>query len=255
VSRDDYYALLGVPRDATEMEIRSAYGRAALAQQVSGASAIDASLRQALDVLTDPERRRAYDAELAPSDLVAAAGAGTVQASGVTADMSATQTRRPLAGPLGFVLGLVRRFPIWTAIGLFALLGFLFRDYLSSDVTELKVGDCFDLPAGITKTATVKDVQHHPCTDLHVAEMVFVGNVPDPGSAYPGDVGFQSFVKAQCVPAYNSYTGRDFDTDQTYDMSFLVPTTDGWAKGDHALQCFAVRSDGTSFKGTIKAAR
>jgi hypothetical protein len=160
-----------------------------------------------------------------------------------------------MSGPVGVLLGIVRRFPFWTAVLVLAAVGYLFRDYLSANVSDLKVGDCFDLPAGGATAATVKDVQHHPCTDMHDAEMVFIGQVPNTAGGYPGKTAFQSFVKAQCVPAFRTYTGRDFDTDQTYDMSFLFPLTDGWAKGDHTVQCFAIRVDGQSFKGTIKTAR
>ena len=63
-----YYDLLGVPRDATEMEIRSAYGRDVLRLNDSppaNAPQIRATLDEALATLTDPEKRGAYDAQLA----------------------------------------------------------------------------------------------------------------------------------------------------------------------------------------------
>lgn len=60
----DPYTVLGVPRDATETEIRAAYGRRALALQTSGV-AVDPAERARLDavlaLLTDPERRAEYD--------------------------------------------------------------------------------------------------------------------------------------------------------------------------------------------------
>jgi putative regulator of septum formation len=150
------------------------------------------------------------------------------------------------------IVMLVKRFPIWTGIGVFALGGFLFRDFISGSVADLKVGDCFDPPA---LTTAVKEVQHHPCTDLHRSEIFFVGNVPGASGAYPGDAEFASYVRAQCVPAFLSYTGRDFDIDLVYDVHYLSPTPEGWKKGDHAIDCFVVRVDGTSFKGSVKAVR
>jgi putative regulator of septum formation/DnaJ-like protein len=248
----DHYTVLGVARDATEMEIRSAYGRAAVAQQAAGSEAVGASLKQAFDTLVDPERRRAYDATL-EAPIGGAPASATLPTAPVVAP--APRDGGPVVAVLRFGLAIVKRFPIWTAVGLFALAGLLFRDYQSANVGDLKVGDCFDLPAARSAAATVKDVQHHPCTDTHDAEVVFVGPVPGANGEYPGDAGFEAFVKAQCVPAYQTYTGRDFETDTTYDMSFLVPLSEGWATGDHTLDCFAVRVDGQSFKGTIKAAR
>jgi len=102
----------------------------------------------------------------------------------------------------------------------------------------------------------VKDVQHHPCSDLHGGEVFFIGKVPgESGAAYPSDDAFVSFIGAQCVPAFKAYTGRDFDTDTIYDFSYLTPTTSGWAKGDRVVDCFVVRIDGQPGKGTVKAQR
>src|SRR6266550_972871 len=62
-----YYDLLGVPRNATDMEIRSAYGRDVLRLNDSppaNAPQIRATLDQALATLVDPDKRGAYDAQL-----------------------------------------------------------------------------------------------------------------------------------------------------------------------------------------------
>lgn len=157
---------------------------------------------------------------------------------------------------IALAAALVKRFPIWTAVGVFALVGFVFRDFLSGNVGDLKVGDCFDAPALATQDATVKDVQHHPCSDAHAAEVFFIGNIAGAASsAYPADEAFTSFVRDQCLPAYRDYTGRDFDTDATYDFQWLTPTSSGWEKGDRAIDCFVLRVDGQSSKGSVRASR
>jgi DnaJ-like protein len=65
-----YYDLLGVPAHATEMEIRSAYGRDVLRLQESASDKV-AQFRAALDAafatLVDPTKRSAYDEALAAS--------------------------------------------------------------------------------------------------------------------------------------------------------------------------------------------
>jgi len=62
-----YYELLGVPPNATETEIRSAYGRDVLRLQETASDKV-AQFRAALDAafatLVDPEKRAAYDADL-----------------------------------------------------------------------------------------------------------------------------------------------------------------------------------------------
>ena len=62
-----YYELLGVPPNATETEIRSAYGRDVLRLQETASDKV-AQFRAALDAafatLVDPAKRAAYDADL-----------------------------------------------------------------------------------------------------------------------------------------------------------------------------------------------
>ena len=46
-------------------------------------------------------------------------------------------------------------------IAVIVAVGFVFRDFLSGNAGDLKVGDCFDQPS--TTNTVVKDVPHHPC--------------------------------------------------------------------------------------------
>jgi hypothetical protein len=136
-------------------------------------------------------------------------------------------------------------------IALIAVGAFVLRDRLSGSAGDLAVGDCFDEPTA--QTETVEDVQHHPCTDSHTAEVVFVGDVVGAAGAYPTDDQFVNAVRSQCVPAFNSYTGRNFDTDPDLDLAFFVPTEEGWGGGDHELICYAVRVDKAPSATSVKA--
>src|SRR3990172_6879284 len=90
----------------------------------------------------------------------------------------------------------------------------LFRDRLSGSATDLRVGDCFDEPAG----TEVAEVQHRPCTEGHDAEIVFVGDYPDQ-DAFPGQTAFDEYVFDSCVPAFETYLGIDYETDTDYDLA------------------------------------
>lgn len=138
-------------------------------------------------------------------------------------------------------------------IGAIALGGFIFRDRLMGGAGDLAVGDCFDEPASITELQEVKEVQHHPCTEPHTSEVVFVGDVTGT-DAYPSDAAFMAFVRASCIPAFNAYTGLDFNALEAVDMGVLTPTAEGWAGGDHEVVCYAVRVDGQPVSQSFKAA-
>jgi hypothetical protein len=147
-----------------------------------------------------------------------------------------------------FVMGWGIRILIVAVIGGGA---FIFRDRLSSNAAELKVGDCFDSPAVATE---IKDVQHHPCTEAHNAEVVFVGNMTGADDAYPGDPLVESWVRTNCVPAWSTYTGKNFETDTALDIGFYLPTTDGWKHGDRGITCYADRVDRASMTSSVRVA-
>lgn len=120
-----------------------------------------------------------------------------------------------------------------------------------SAATDLEIGDCFDAPT--EENAEVTDVVHHECTEPHTGEVVAVFEVPGEDDAYPTDDAWLQSVRDTCVPAFNSYTGRDFDADPDWDIGYLVPTADGWGDGDREMSCYATRVDGTPTSGSIKA--
>ena len=143
-------------------------------------------------------------------------------------------------------------FPRWVIpiaiIPIIAVGGFILRDRLSGAAQDLAVGDCFDAP---TTEAEVQDVQHRPCNEAHTAEVIFVGEMPE-ADALPGGTEIDDYIAAQCIPAFNAYTGRDYATDRELDISSLTPTSSGWQSGDREVSCFAVRIDGAAMTASVK---
>ena len=136
-----------------------------------------------------------------------------------------------------------------------AILGgaFLFRNFLPSNAGNLAVGDCFDPPSG---SGTVEDVQHHPCTDAHGAEVIFVGSYEPATDAYPSDDEFLAFFDARCFPAFIDYTGLDVEAAQAASLDFhaYTPTTDGWTGGDRKVICYIIKTDGSQMTSSVKKA-
>src|SRR5438132_2054720 len=124
------------------------------------------------------------------------------------------------------MLGLFRRVGGRLIIGVIIAValgvgGFFFRDFISGSVMDLKVGDCFDLPTG---AETVKEVQHHPCTELHGAELVALFEYPAGSSdPYPLREVLRKFAANQCVVAFRAYTGRDPVTDPLLTLGWMYP--------------------------------
>lgn len=99
----DYYGLLGVTRDATEAEIRErfrvvareAHPDRAPAARKAEAEARFQELTEALNVLTNPEKRKAYDFDLSVASGATAAGEGdSVSLNYVNQGIAAFKERR-----------------------------------------------------------------------------------------------------------------------------------------------------------------
>jgi hypothetical protein len=145
-------------------------------------------------------------------------------------------------GLRGWIIGIV-------LIAVIGGVAYIFRDRLSGSAGDLQVGDCFNEPAAAT---VVEEVQHQPCNEAHTSEVVFVGDLPDLG-AYPSDAEVENYFTANCIPAYDAYTGSSFETDTDMDMGWFYPTTEGWNDGDREITCYAIRIDGATTTQSIKA--
>ena len=104
----------------------------------------------------------------------------------------------------------------------------------SLQVTDLLVGDCFTLPD--PDAAEVDEVDAKPCTETHEYELFHEGDVA--GDEYPSDAAFDAFLTEQCIPAFNSYVGLDYEV-SVLDFIYFTPTGEGWDDGDHSVQCAA----------------
>jgi hypothetical protein len=112
------------------------------------------------------------------------------------------------------------------------------------------VGDCFEEPAS---PEAVTDIQHRPCHEQHDGEVIFVGDQPDQDT-YPDESAFDAFALDRCVPAFEAYVGRDYETDEEFDFGFFYPGEEAWNANDHEITCYVYRLDEHPLTQSLKAA-
>jgi Septum formation len=140
----------------------------------------------------------------------------------------------------------------WRAIliigGIVVFLGVvLFATRNNADADDLKVGDCINLPNG----TTFKTVEKHPCTESHIAEVIYVGEYS--GSTFPISLSLDSYIEDQCVPAYETYVGRAIDSDPELSVGYFHPTRDAWDGGERTITCYVTQPDESPMTESLKA--
>ena len=137
-------------------------------------------------------------------------------------------------------------------VGIFAIVligGFIFRDRISGGASGLQVGDCFDVP--FRSAQTVSKVQHHPCTEPHTGEVVFVGDHPAAKGTPFSESLLDGFLGGTCVPALHVYIGTT--EGDRIEMGAIYPDTKAWDDGDRKVTCYAYLTDGSLLSSSFKA--
>lgn len=191
----------------------------------------------------------AADVPAADAPLWPAAGRPPSAPSAAGLTGSASPAPGGAVGPEGWVAAQPgprtgRRFPRGLIIGLVVIVvviavGVIGRDFLSGNVSDLRVGDCFDDPVAAGGTATeVEHVQHHPCSEPHQFEVFASFEFPgDRAAPFPGDSGFDTFVNDHCDPAFTAFVGIA-EADSSLTWVAYQPLEAGWTTGDREITCF-----------------
>jgi hypothetical protein len=102
----------------------------------------------------------------------------------------------------------------------------------------IELGDCLILPS----EDEFDEVRRLSCTEPHDGEVFFVDDYP--GADYPSGDELDSYVDAQCRPAFEAFTGSDFDDQEVLDLGWFAPTEGSWEDGDHEVLCYLTPVDG-----------
>jgi hypothetical protein len=101
------------------------------------------------------------------------------------------------------------------------------------DIVDVRVGDCFDLNDG-PDVEEVGEVRAIPCTEPHTFEAYFATDLA--AGDYPSRSALDAQVEAACLPSFEPYVGRDYETSELYVTTF-EPTPAGWNDGDRGILC------------------
>jgi len=131
-------------------------------------------------------------------------------------------------------------------VAFLAIVLWVVRDNQSA--ADLAVGQCFDVPAG---SADVSTVTRHECTAAHDAEVFHVADYT--GATYPISLTLDSFIDDTCVPAFATYVGEDFDSNEDLTIGYFYPNRSGWDGGDRTVTCYVVREDEAKLTQSVKS--
>ena len=115
-------------------------------------------------------------------------------------------------------------------------------------VQELRVGDCFDLKD--PEAAEIDEVEAKPCTEGHQYELFHAASMP--AGEYPSDDAVDAFVDGECIPAFASYVGVEFET-SVLQLAYVSPTSEAWDDGDRSVQCAVYDPNEAELTSTLKS--
>jgi hypothetical protein len=116
-------------------------------------------------------------------------------------------------------------------------------------IADVRVGDCFDLNDG-SDIEEVGDIRAIPCNEPHDFEAYFTTELP--AGSYPSRSILDAETEAACLPSFEAYVGRDYETSALYVTTF-EPTPESWDQGDHGILCVISTEDAaTPLTGSVR---
>lgn len=120
-------------------------------------------------------------------------------------------------------------------------------------VMDLRIGDCFNLPAGTENDIEIDEVEAVPCTDTHENEVYVVTNYAGSGS-YPGEQAIWDFADQFCLTAFETFVGMPYQ-DSLLDFGYFYPSREGWEdEDDRGVTCVVYDFNGAMLTGSMRGA-
>ncbi len=119
-------------------------------------------------------------------------------------------------------------------------------------VTDLRAGDCFDMPAGSEDSVEVLDVEAVPCSEPHENEVYVVTNYTASDS-FPAIEAIWDYADQFCLTAFDTFVSIAWE-DSSLQFGYFYPSEEGWADGDQAITCVLYDLNGLPLIGSMRGA-
>ncbi len=116
-------------------------------------------------------------------------------------------------------------------------------------ITDVRVGDCFDMndDADVEEVGEIRAI---PCDEPHDFEAYHLTELA--AGDFPSRSSLDLSVRTACLPSFESYVGRDYETSALY-LTWFEPTPDGWSQGDRGLLCVvSTEAAATPLTGSVR---
>ncbi len=120
------------------------------------------------------------------------------------------------------------------------------------EVTELRAGDCFDMPSGAEDAVEITDVDAIPCNEPHENE-VYVTTNYTPSESFPGETAIWDFADQFCLTAFDTFVSIAYE-DSILEFGYFYPSEEGWGDGDHTITCVLYDLNASLLTGSMRGA-
>jgi hypothetical protein len=114
--------------------------------------------------------------------------------------------------------------------------------------TDLRIGDC--LPK--FKEGYSESVGVVPCSVPHAAEVYT--NFDLTSVSYPGEKQAIRLAAGGCTKRLTAAVGATVARNTRYDVAYLYPTNESWARGDRGITCLIYQADESLRTGSLRIA-
>ncbi|WP_167145388.1 septum formation family protein [Actinomyces sp. ZJ308] len=129
----------------------------------------------------------------------------------------------------------------------------LFSSGTSTATKDLEVGNCYNTVSNKAGgNNPVGEVTVVDCAKAHTYEVIAQTTFPDDVDKLPNEGSIKSLGEGFCQgEEFTKYVGVDAAS-SGYQIEYLSPSDDTWAKGDRKISCVVAQGDKSEVKGSAK---